>query len=184
MINKFQLAVQNERQPRNTAQVKPDSLIAFIKDGATVSVMHSNLSNAVDQTVGTTTSDCSERGSCMSSISSNGSSTSLLAEDNEDLKINKRSNKNGHSNSKNSKKQKFNNLNDDSSNSSTNDKLVNDLSNSNANIQPMFNINSNDSVFEITARILLMSIKWCKSLQSFNSLVYRDQVKKILLIFF
>ncbi len=32
-------AVQNERQPRNTAQVKPDSLIAYIKDGATVSVM-------------------------------------------------------------------------------------------------------------------------------------------------
>ena len=38
-------AVQNERQPRNTTQVKPDSLIAYIKDGATVSVMHSNLTS-------------------------------------------------------------------------------------------------------------------------------------------
>ena len=38
--------MQNERQPRNTAQVKPDSLIAYIKDGATVSVMHTNLSSA------------------------------------------------------------------------------------------------------------------------------------------
>ena len=137
--------------------------------------MHSNLSNTADQTVGTTTSDCSERGSCISSISSNGSSNSLLVDDNEDSTINinnKRSNKNGHSKSK---KQKINSLNDDSSNSSTNDKLVNDLSNS--NIQPMLNINSNDSVFEITARILLMSMKWCKSLQSFNTLVYRDQVR-------
>jgi hypothetical protein len=38
------LAVQNERQPRNTAQVKPDSLIAYIKDGATVSVMDNSSS--------------------------------------------------------------------------------------------------------------------------------------------
>ena len=47
MISKihFLIAVQNERQPRNTAQVKPDSLIAYIKDGATVSVMHTNLNN-------------------------------------------------------------------------------------------------------------------------------------------
>jgi len=41
-------AVQNERQPRNTAQVKPDSLIAYIKDGATVSVMHSSGANNSD----------------------------------------------------------------------------------------------------------------------------------------
>lgn len=41
----FEIAVQNERQPRNTAQVKPDSLIAYIKDGATVSVMHTNLNS-------------------------------------------------------------------------------------------------------------------------------------------
>ena len=149
--------------------------------------MHSNLSN-IDQPIGTTTtSDCSERGSCISSVSSsssNGSSNSILGDDNEEITNLKLNNKRAHKHvHKNNKKQKHNNLNDDSSNSSTTiDKLAisilsSDLSSSNANFHSSsLNISSNDTVYEITARILLMSIKWCKSLQSFNNLVYRDQV--------
>ncbi|CAF0881821.1 unnamed protein product [Didymodactylos carnosus] len=37
-------AVQNERQPRNSAQVRPDS-VDFHCDGTTISVMHSNAAN-------------------------------------------------------------------------------------------------------------------------------------------
>ena len=180
-LNNFFLfkAVQNERQPRNTSQVKPDSLIAFIKDGATVSVMHTTMNNNVDQT------DCSERGSCISSISSNGSS-SILGDENEEynsLNIkNKRLPKNRKIN--NNKKQKIqNNNNDDSSSNSsiniatTTTSLSNDLNTNFSSNFTNFNFNSNDSIYEITARILLMSVKWCKSLQSFNTLVYRDQVR-------
>ena len=149
--------------------------------------MHSNLTNSENQTT-ITTSDCSERGSCMSSISSNGSS-SILGEENEDNCLstnNKKATKNCTNQKYNGNKRakKDNNSQDDDSSDSSNDnkialtRLSNDLNNA-SNLQSSFNISSSDSVYEINARILLMTIKWCKSLQSFNSLVYRDQVIKL-----
>jgi hypothetical protein len=137
--------------------------------------MHTTMNNNVDQT------DCSERGSCISSISSSNGS-SILGDENEEnnsLKIkNKRLPKSRKIN--NNKKQKIQNNDDSSSNNSSINVATTSLSNDlNTNLTSILttNFNSNDSIYEITARILLMSVKWCKSLQSFNTLVYRDQVR-------
>nr|ASL70557.1 nuclear receptor [Brachionus calyciflorus] len=132
-------AVQNERQPRNTAQVKPDSLIAYIKDGATVSVMHDEerLSNNMSRTSSSQDED--------------------LEEEKEDKKKNKR---------KFGPKRKL---------ESDNEELI--KREKSVRIEsPTPGANTDNHVQETSARVLLMSIKWCKSLPSFAALPLRDQI--------
>nr|ASL70515.1 nuclear receptor [Brachionus rotundiformis] len=123
-------AVQNERQPRNTAQVKPDSLIAYVKDGATVSVLHD------EQRLADEASD-----------------------DEEDRDEKKRPRKNRFG-----QKRKL-------------DADGDDRREKTSRIDsPIPAVNVDTSLQETSARVLLMSIKWCKSLPSFAALPLRDQI--------
>lgn len=126
-------AVQNERQPRNTAQVKPDSLIAYVKDGATVSVLHDD-----ERLV----------------------NVSVPSDDEEDRDERKRAKKN-----KLAQKRKM-----DSDGEDRKDKVCRTIQ------SPIPVANVDSSLQETSARVLLMSIKWCKSLPSFAALPLRDQV--------
>lgn len=129
-------AVQNERQPRNTAQVKPDSLIAYVKDGATVSVLHDD-----------------ER----------SLNVSVASDEDEERDDRKRMRKN-----KLGQKRKL-----DSDGDNKREKAIRSLDSPPVH---MTNNAGDSSLQETSARVLLMSIKWCKSLPSFAALPLRDQV--------
>nr|ASL70626.1 nuclear receptor [Brachionus koreanus] len=126
-------AVQNERQPRNTAQVKPDSLIAYVKDGATVSVLQDD-----ERFV----------------------NVSVASDEDEERDVRKRMRKN-----KSTQKRKL-----DSDGEDRKDKACR------TNESPIPVANVDNSLQETSARVLLMSIKWCKSLPSFAALPLRDQI--------
>lgn len=210
------LAVQNERQPRNTAQVKPDSLIAYIKDGATVSVMHSIASEAeVDNSVVNVSSRSStiEHNTCdqlPDSINAivgreninNNNINSLVYKTMKTTKSLDKKRK-SHSLTKNeitslskntsidsslslhihSEVKPVNQLSFQLSNGYSSELQTNQLTTSQPNLLTLPQQHSFDttiassSVYEISARLLFMAIKWCKSMPSFAALPLSDQVK-------
>ncbi|RNA33134.1 photoreceptor-specific nuclear receptor-like [Brachionus plicatilis] len=129
-------AVQNERQPRNTSQVKPDSLVAYVKDGATVSVLHD------DERL---------------------LSVSAASDEDECRDERKRKSKCGAGSVGGGQKRKA-------------DGDERQREKASRVHSPVSAASVDNSLQETSARVLLMSIKWCKSLPSFAALPLRDQL--------